>query len=343
MAQPASPRSRPGAPDLRTRSGAMRTALGLARCAARSGVRVLLLGETGTGKEVLARFIHRESVRHRGPFVPLNCAALPETLVESELFGHRRGAFTGALREHPGLFVAADGGTLLLDEVGEMRAPLQARLLRALEEGRVRPLGGLAGRAVDVRVIAATHRDLASEVEAGRFRRDLYYRLAVFPIRLPPLRERREDLPALVDELLARHAVREGLPPPAIRPEALDALLAHTWPGNVRELDNALARALALLDPGEPLGPEHLPDSVLGAEGGLAEAGPRGPLREELARVEAVLIRRALRAHGGRRAETARALGLSREGLWKKLRRLGLAAPPGSPSTAGSESGGAAR
>ncbi len=321
-------------PDLHARSAAMRRTVALARRAAGTRATVLLLGETGSGKEVLARYLHRRGPRRAGPFVPVNCAALPEALLESELFGHRRGAFTGADRDHPGLFAAAHGGTLLLDEVGEMPLPLQARLLRVLEEGRVRPLGGLVPRPVDVRVVAATHRDLATEVEAGRFRRDLYYRLAVFPIRIPPLRERREDLPALAAALLARHAAREGLAPPILREEALDLLLAHRWPGNVRELDNELCRALALVEPGEAIGPEHLSAQV--APGIAVAAAPRRPstLREELERVEALLIRRALRAHGGRRGETARALGLSREGLWKKLRRLGV--EPAQDSAGGS-------
>ncbi len=326
----------PPVPELPVRSGAMRRAEALARRVAGSRATVLLLGETGSGKEVMARRIHRWSPRRTGPFVAVNCAALPEALLESELFGHRRGAFTGAHRDHPGLFAAAHGGTLLLDEVGEMAPALQARLLRSLEEGAVRPVGGIAARPVDVRVIAATHRDLVSEVEAGRFRRDLYYRLAVFPIRIPPLRERREDLPALAAALLARHATREGRPPPALREEALDLLLAHRWPGNVRELDNEMCRALALAEPGEPVGPEHLSEALRGA--GLPPPGTAcaPTLREELERIEAVLIRRALRAHGGRRAATARALGLSREGLWKKLRRLGLEPDQASPRARGS-------
>jgi Nif-specific regulatory protein len=288
---------------------------------------VLLSGETGTGKEVLARAIHEGSPRRRGAFVAVNCAAFPESLLESELFGHVRGAFTGADRTQAGLFVAADGGTLFLDEIGETTPGLQAKLLRALQEREVRPVGGTRARKVDARVIAATNRALAREVERGRFREDLYYRLAVFRIALPPLRERSGDVLPLAEHFLRRHGEREGKPGCHLSREAADLLLAYAWPGNVRELENEMQRALALAEPGEAIALRHLSERLQESLRPLREAvraEAHESLRAQMARVEAWLIRRALDAHGGRRAATARTLGITREGLYKKMRRFGI-------------------
>jgi transcriptional regulator with PAS, ATPase and Fis domain len=297
----------------------------LVEVAGGSRATVLLTGETGTGKELVARAIHRASGRRSGPFVAVNCAAFPDTLLESELFGHSRGAFTGADRDKRGLFEAAHGGVLFLDEVGETSGPFQAKLLRVLQEREVRPVGGSRNRSVDVRVVAATHRDLRREAESGAFREDLYYRLAVFPLRLPALRERPGDVVPLAEYFLELHGRSEGKPGVSLSPEAERLLLSHGWPGNVRELENEIQRALALARPGDVLGPEHFSECVTSfLEPTQSNLRPGDTLRETLARVEAWLIRRALDAHGGRRTETARRLGITREGLYKKMRRLGI-------------------
>jgi Nif-specific regulatory protein len=322
------PAARPRAPTpagIVGESAALADTLALLERAQNSGATVLLTGETGTGKELLARAIHTGSARGAGAFVALNCAAFPDTLLESELFGHAKGAFTGADRAKDGLMALADGGTLFLDEVGETSVALQAKLLRALQEREVRPVGGTRARRVDVRVIAATNRDLSGEIAQGRFRADLYWRLAVFPIRVPPLRERREDVLALARHFLAHHGAREGRPGCRLSREAEELLLAHHWPGNVRELENEILRALALSEPFETIPAQRLSERL----GRLLE--PLGsvvcdgePLRDSLARFEALCLRRALDRNGGRRAETARHLGLTREGLYKKLKRHGI-------------------
>jgi len=289
--------------------------------ASRSRATVLLTGETGTGKELVARAVHDGGLRARQPFVAVNCAAFPDTLLESELFGHVRGAFTGADRDKHGLFEAADGGTLFLDEIGETSGPFQAKLLRVLQEREVRP----GSRAVDVRVVAATNRDLWREGSPGGFRPDLYFRIAVFPIHIPPLRERAGDVRRLAAHFLEQHGRAEGKPGVRLSPEAERLLEAHAWPGNVRELDNEIQRALALAEPGETLGPEHFNDRLRAILPPIeASLRPGDTLRETLDRVEAWLIREALAAHSGRRTQTARHLGVTREGLYKKLRRLGI-------------------
>ncbi|RIL08216.1 MAG: sigma-54-dependent Fis family transcriptional regulator [Proteobacteria bacterium] len=305
---------------LLARSAPMRDVLALVERATASHATVLLTGETGTGKEVLARAIHDGSPRRRGAFVAVNCAAFPETLLESELFGHVKGAFTGADRSQPGLFEAADGGTLFLDEIGETSPSLQAKLLRALQEREVRPVGGAKARKVDVRVVAATNRTLGEEVARGRFREDLYYRLAVFRINVPPLRARADDVVPLAEHFLRLHGEREAKPGCHLSRAAADLLLAYHWPGNVRELENEMQHALALAESGESIAQRHLSERLQGAlrpvQESTAHEGPQ-TLRAQVARVEAWLIRRALDAHGNRRAATARTLGLTREGLYK--------------------------
>jgi transcriptional regulator with PAS, ATPase and Fis domain len=308
-------------------SAGIRRVRWLSARAARSRANVLILGETGTGKELVARAIHAGSERRRARFVAVNCAAFPDTLLESELLGHARGAFSGADRERRGLVEEASGGTLFLDEVAETSPAFQAKLLRVIQERVVRPLGANREREVDLRVIAATHRDLRRAVRAGSFREDLYYRIAVLPVAVPPLRERPSDLRVLVEHFLARHASK-GAAPARLAHDVWPVLAAHRWPGNVRELENEILHATALAEPGEALERHHFSDRLAGALEPLASAGldavPDEPLRESVARLEALLIRRALLANGGRRAETARRLGLTREGLYKKMNRLGI-------------------
>ena len=278
---------------------------------------VLLLGETGTGKEVFAHLIHRNGPRRAKPFVAQSCGALPDSLLESELFGHARGAFTGATGERKGLFEEAHGGTIFLDEVGETSPAMQLRLLRVLQEGEVRRVGGSSTRQVDVRLIAATNADLEADVAAGRFRRDLYYRLNVFPIRLPPLRERLEDVPALAEHFLrqaCRHARRSV---PSVGAEALRLLRAYPWPGNVRELENEMERAVALADDGQPLAPAHLSDRIVA---GAAQAPVVQTLNEAIEALKRRMIEDALRECGSK-TRAAEQLGLTRQSLQQMLRR----------------------
>jgi len=290
----------------------MKRILELAAKAATSSLTVLISGETGTGKELVAKVIHANGPRRDRPFLSVNCAALPEALLESELFGHRKGAFTGATEDRKGLFEAADGGTLFLDEVGEMSPSLQAKLLRALETGEVRRLGETQIKRVDVRVIAATNRDLEKDVRDGRFRRDLFYRLNIFPIRIPPLRERREDIPLLAGHFLKDTGKR-------LSPEALDLLVKYDWPGNVRELKNEMERA-AVLAEGNVIGPDVLSDRIRTS----TKPSFRGTLREILDRTEREVIERVLKECKGNRSEAARRLGLSRWSLLRKMERLGI-------------------
>jgi Nif-specific regulatory protein len=308
---------------------AMQEVFGLMASAAASPIPVLIEGETGTGKELVARGIHRAGARADGPFIAVNCAALAETLLESELFGHRRGAFTGAVQDRRGVFEAAGGGTIFLDEIGEMPLRMQAKLLRVLQEGEITPVGDHRPRAVDVRVIGATNRDLAAEVAAGRFRADLYYRLAAFPIPVPPLRSRREDIPLLVDRFLRDAAGRHGKPVPALRRAALDLLVRFEWPGNVRELRNEVDRAVALTPSGEAIAPEVLSGKLAGRTAEAASAAaPRAaeplPLREARTAFEVRYVGDVLRRHRGNVSQAARTLGISRVALQKKMKQLGL-------------------
>ena len=285
----------------------------VARKAARTDATVLLLGESGTGKEVLARAIHRWSGRADGPFVALNAAALPETLLESELFGHEKGAFTGAAARRPGKFELAHGGTIFLDEIGDIPASTQARLLRVLQERAFERVGGTETLAVDVRVVAATNRDLKKAVADGRFREDLFYRLNVVSITLSPLRERKADL-----RPLAEHFLREIRPSSRFAPEALDALERHDWPGNARELRNAIERAAALAD-GDVLEPRDLPPDVL-----TGSALPAGSFHAEVEAFRRRLIQETLARHGGNQTRAAQALGLQRTYLARLVRQMGL-------------------
>jgi DNA-binding NtrC family response regulator len=309
-------------------SGPMRKVLDLAMRVAVHGTTVLVTGESGTGKEVLARTIHRASPRRDRPFVAVNCGAIPENLLESELFGHCKGAFTGASADRVGLFEEADGGTLLLDEVGDLPAPLQVKLLRALQEGEIRRVGETRSRKVDVRVIAATARDLEADVRHGRFREDLYYRLDVVHIHIPPLRDRPADIAPLLTALIERVAARSGKRL-SITPEALEAVRRRPWPGNVRELENALERAAVLS-----------PDGVLRADALGASDGALGrvdrhpgpptgragivPLKEAMELAERATVAEALLAAGGNRRQAAALLGISLRSLFYKLKQHGI-------------------
>ena len=286
---------------------------------------VCIEGDTGTGKELIASAIHHQSQRRDKMFVAQNCAALPENLLESELFGHKRGAFTGAEVDKKGLFEIADGGTLFLDEMGEMPLTLQSKLLRVLQEGTIRAVGATSEKQIDVRIICATNRDLAAEVEKGAFRQDLYYRLMVFPIKLPPLRDRREDLPALAAHFLARYAEEYRVVLPGFSPEALDALAGYGWPGNIRELENEVQRLVIQAEPGHVIDVTDLSPRLRKIEGTVTRIAPKqGTLKEMMDQVERWLIAEALREHNNNKTKTAVSLGITREGLHKKLAKLGV-------------------
>jgi DNA-binding NtrC family response regulator len=305
---------------------AMRGVFETIRKVAETDLTVLVRGESGTGKELVAQALHHRSPRSRGPFVAVNCVAIQRELVESELFGHERGAFTGADARRSGRFEDADGGTIFLDEIGDMPGETQAKVLRVLQERSFARVGGNRPVEVDVRVVAATHQPLEAEVRAGRFREDLYYRLRVVEIELPPLRERLEDVPALAVAFLEQLATRLGRPRMQITPEALAALVRHSWPGNVRELRNALERA-AVLAAGETI---DAPDLELSPAPGspAATPDPRIPFgdakREAVASFERVYLLRALREHDGNVSRTAAAIGMVRQSLQQKIRELGL-------------------
>jgi DNA-binding NtrC family response regulator len=303
--------------DFASKSAAMQAVFELARVAARSNSTILIQGESGTGKELLARAIHAESPRSGGPFVAVSCAALAETLLESELFGHEKGAFTGAAGRRKGKFEAAHGGTLFLDEIGDISAKLQLDLLRVLETRRFDRLGGNEGVEVDVRIIAATNRDLARAVAEGRFREDLYYRLNVIPITLPPLRERREDLPLLVEHILERLGVEMGRRLDGISGDGLRLLMGHHWPGNVRELRNVLERA-AVVAPGS-----LIEASDLGLVAPAAPAEGDGTL-VSLEEVERRHVGEVLRRTGGNVSQAARILDIDRVTLYHKMKKYGL-------------------
>jgi two-component system nitrogen regulation response regulator NtrX len=291
---------------------------------------VLVFGENGTGKELVARNIHLQSLRAQGPFVEVNCAAIPEDLIESELFGHTRGAFTGALASKKGKFELADGGTLFLDEVGDMTLKTQAKVLRVLQEHKVEPVGGTASVAVDVRVIAATNKRLEEEIRKGTFREDLFFRLNVIPFRVAPLRERREDVPLLARHFVAQISAEYGRRPKELTPDALDALAAHAWPGNIRELRNTIER-LVIMSPGERIEARHLPAPLLSSpEAGQPVPAPASS-PEEFASLAAAredfekrYIWRKYQDCGGNMSRTAEALQVERSNLYRKMKGYGL-------------------
>jgi DNA-binding NtrC family response regulator len=299
---------------------------------AASDAPVLVLGDSGTGKELVARRIHDLGARRARPFVAINCAAFPETLLEAELFGHERGAFTGALKRREGRFKAAHGGTLFLDEIAEIPPAAQVKLLRVLEEGVVEPLGTDEPMPVDVRIVSATHRNLKERIAAGSFREDLYYRLNVLDVVLPPLRERRGDLPVLVGHFL-RLLTPEGEQAPAVGARAWAAVANYGWPGNVRELKHAVEHAvvLARARAAREIGVEDLPDDVAARAAPALHSAPEEPLHplaQALQHFEREYLARALALTDGRRSDAAKRLGISRKSLWKKLRAHGLSGPP---------------
>lgn len=288
-------------------------------------VTVLVHGETGTGKELIASSLHDWSSRRGQMFVAQNCAAMPENLLESELFGHKKGSFTGATSDKKGLFALADGGTLFLDEIGELPLALQAKLLRVLQEGEYRPLGAARTETADVRVVAATNRDLEEEVREGRFREDLYYRLGVFPLKVPALRERREDIPLLAEYFLSKYAADFGRTLHGLAQSTKELLQAYDWPGNVRELENEVQRMVIQSDECDVVPPEALASRIRKAENIAARVKPsKGTLKEMMEQVEMSLLADALRDHDGNKSATAKTLGITREGLHKKLKSYGM-------------------
>ncbi|MGH7677195.1 MAG: sigma-54-dependent transcriptional regulator [Gemmatimonadaceae bacterium] len=306
-------------------SAALQQAVALARKVAKHPSTVLVTGESGSGKELVARLIHESGPRAASTFVAVNCGAIPEQLLESELFGHARGAFTGAVDSRRGLFEEADGGTLFLDEIGELPVALQVKLLRALQESEIRPVGDNTPRKVDVRVVAATSRDLESDVRGGRFREDLFYRINVVRLQLPPLRERREDLPELLRHFVKLFNKRLGLSITGVTPAATRVLMDYTWPGNVRELENVVERAMVLAD-GSQIDVEQLPPQVRVPGAPVAAAGDEMDLsiKRRTESLERTLIARALQQTDGNRTRAARLLDLSHRALLYKIKEYGL-------------------
>ena len=317
------------------RSSKMREIFSLIKRIAETDSTVLITGESGTGKELVSRAIHYHSKRKNAPFIPVHCASIPENLLESELFGYEKGAFTGAVSSKPGRFVLADGGTLFLDEIGDMPLNLQTKLLRVLEEKEFIPVGGTRSRKVDVRFIAATNRDLEKLVKDGKFREDLFYRINVVPIHLPPLRERKEDIPILAGFFLDKYSKEMGAPPKKLSPEALELLLRYNWPGNVRELENTMERVVVLFRDVSEVKPEHLPQNMRGvgdtATTSSSLSSPSiSPSLEELTLEEAInhiqreMILRALEKAGGVQTKAAEILGTTRRILRYKMEKLGI-------------------
>jgi two-component system response regulator AtoC len=315
----------------------LRRVLDVAQRAAPTDLTILIEGESGTGKEVLARAIHRLSARKDGPLIPVNAAAIPDGLLESELFGHERGAFTGAIRARPGRFELAQDGTLFLDEIGDMPLSMQVKILRALQERQIERVGGVKSISVDVRIIAATHQNLEAMVAEGKFRQDLFYRLQGVRLRLPPLRERIDDLPLLVTHLLERAAQRLWRAPASVSPEALRCLWTYQWPGNIRELQHTLEAAMVLSD-GLIL-PEHLPPAIQHAAApspravGPLLSGVGGSLDDVLAEGERRMILEALQKAGGVQARAAKILGISERSLWYRVKKLKIPTRPGEDET----------
>jgi two-component system, NtrC family, nitrogen regulation response regulator NtrX len=321
--------------DLRTRVGkhtmvwsgeTMRRVMAQIERVASSESRVCIYGETGTGKELVARTLHEKSHRATGPFVTLNCAAVPAELIESELFGHEKGSFTGAAQRHNGKFEQAHRGTLFLDEIGDMPVAMQAKLLRVLEEGEVERIGSDKPTKVDVRVVVATHRNLEQLVESGGFRRDLYHRVVVFPLTLPPLRDRCEDLPTLVEHFARQVSAQNGWKPVPFSPAAIEALKEYSWPGNIRELRNVVERLLLLADSEVNEGDVRVTLPAKRSEGPLHTGTERntGPLAQRVLAFEREAVLAELERHGRHVTQTARALGLERSHLYKKCQQLGI-------------------
>ena len=306
--------------DLTSRSPIMQNVFGVVPAVAVSPSTVLILGETGTGKELVARTIHSLSPRRDGPFIAVNCGALPDTLLESELFGYKAGAFTGAARDKPGRFALARGGTLFLDEIAEVSPALQVRLLRFLQERTFEPLGATRTESADVRIIAATNQDLAEKVKKGSFRDDLYYRVHVVRIELPPLRRRKEDIPLLAEHFIDRFNRIQHKSVQGITTEALSLLLAHDWPGNIRELENMIERAFILCDKGL-IGVSHLPEDLTLRHAALKRQPGIKSARELM---ETQAIRKALERNDGNRLAAARELGIHKSTLFRKMKKLGI-------------------
>ena len=322
--------------DLIGRSPATQDVVALAKKAANSSIPVLIEGESGVGKELFARAIKQASIRGEKPFVTVNCGAIPEKLVESILFGHKKGAFTGADSDHVGKFEEADGGTLFLDEIGELPADAQVKLLRAIQEGEVDPVGGTTPVKVNIRLISATNRDLLSRVAEGRFREDLYYRLNVLPIKVPPLRERKADIAALARHFAKRLSDAEDLPARTITDEAIERLMAYDWPGNIRQLQNAIFRAMVMVDDGEIgaddfglIGQSPQGTSYGGEDGSLPEAntfvGDDGHVMR-MDEMERAIIEHAITHYNGKMVEVAKRLGIGRSTLYRKMEAYGLVA-----------------
>lgn len=310
--------------DIVSRSPLMQRLFEVVPAIAVSPSTVLITGETGTGKELMARTIHSLSRRNKGPFIALNCGALPDTLLESELFGYKAGAFTGASKDKPGRFELARGGTLFLDEIGEISQALQVRLLRVLQERSFEPLGGTTSIQSDVRIIVATNRDLTEMTKSGAFREDLYYRINVVRLELPPLRRRKEDIPLLVDQFVTKfnrlnHATVRG-----VSPEALSLLMAHEWPGNVRELENIIERAFVLCPDGI-IGLQHLPDEIISQGNYVSDGTSLGEVRSQ---AEAQMIRSVLEKNSYNRLAAARELGMHKTTLFRKIKQFGIILPP---------------
>jgi Nif-specific regulatory protein len=314
-----------GGPEIIGQSAPMQALLQQLEKVVNTRVTVLIEGETGVGKELIAASVHYRSNRRDRLFVGQNCAAMPETLLESELFGHKKGSFTGAHEDKKGLFEIADGGTLFLDEVTEMPVSLQSKLLRVLQEGEVRPIGATAEKKVNVRIVTATNRNLEKEVAEGRFREDLYYRLKVFPLRVPPLRERREDIPLIAEHFLVRFSAEFGKPSGGFSQQTMELLQGYDWPGNVRELQNEVQRLCIQVDAGGFITPDMLSPRLRQVEGMIERVRPtRGTLKEMMDQVERWLLIEALREHQNNKTAAAKNLGITREGLHKKLRSFGL-------------------
>ncbi|ABA88824.1 sigma-54-dependent sensor transcriptional regulator, PAS domain-containing [Syntrophotalea carbinolica DSM 2380] len=311
--------------DLTSRSPLMQRVFEVLPAIAASPSTVLILGETGTGKELMARTIHSLSPRHKGPFIAVNCGALPDTLLESELFGYKAGAFTGANKDKPGRFALARGGTLFLDEIGEISPALQIRLLRVLQERTYEPLGGIRSENADVRIIVATNKDLSSQVRQGIFREDLYYRVNVVRIELPPLHRRKEDIPFLVEQFIVQFNRLQQRSVKGITAEALSLLMAHDWPGNIRELENIVERAFILCSDGD-IGIEHLPKELTG-HGAASDAHTDTDIRSAHDILDVQAIRSALERNSFNRLAAAKELGIHKTTLFRKMKKLGIPLP----------------